>query len=362
MSLSTPGQRYNQLIESGKFKPDQHQQPSINSLDRFYQAFTQAKPKKSFFLFATSFPLIHGIYLWGGVGRGKTRLMDLLHDSLGDAMTRRQHYHEFMQEVHQWLQNNGGNKDPLQLLARRLSKNIRVLFLDEFVVTDIADAVILAQLLKGLFGNGISLVTTSNVLPEELYREGIQRASFLPAITLIEKHTEVVCLGGGYDYRKAIMQSSPVYKLSKNHSGDQLLEQEFGRLVESQAVEQQGELLVASRQIRFYKKSVDSIWFRFADLCMGPRHASDYLEIAQCYHTVFIDGVPVLDATQDDCARRFISMIDIFYDHKVKIVISAAAEPDKLYCGERLAFEFQRTASRLNEMQTAQYLSKEHQT
>lgn len=359
--MSTPGQRYKQLIESGSFKPDEHQQQSVNVLDRFYHAYLQAKPEKKLFFIARRFPLIQGVYLWGGVGRGKTRLMDLLHESIGNHMTKRQHYHEFMQEVHQWLQQNGGSKDPLQTLAGRLAKTIRVLFLDEFVVTDIADAVILAQLLKGLFENGISLVTTSNVLPEDLYREGIQRASFLPAISLLEKNTQVFHLGGGYDYRKAIMQSSPVFNLLEENSHRQLLEQEFNKLTENQPIESQGELLIASRHVPFYQKSADTIWFRFQDLCIGPRHASDYLEIAQCYHTLFIEGIPVLDGTQDDCARRFISMIDILYDHKVKIVVSAAAEPEKLYCGERLAFEFQRTASRLNEMQTDRYLSNAHQ-
>lgn len=358
--MNSPGHRYKELIQSGTFEPDEHQQQSINILDRFYQAYNQAKPQKKLFFFSSGFPLIHGVYLWGGVGRGKTRLMDLLHESLGDHMTKRQHYHEFMQEVHQWLQENGGNSDPLQELAGKLAKNIRVLFLDEFVVTDIADAVILAQLLKGLFDNGISLVTTSNVLPENLYREGIQRASFLPAISLLEKNTDVFHLGGGHDFRKAIMQSCPVFNLSDFNSDKELLEQEFNKLTENQSVETNGELLVASRPIPFYQKSADTIWFNFKELCVGPRHASDYLEIAQCYHTLFIEGIPILDATHDDCARRFISMIDIFYDHKVKIVVSAAAEPEKLYCGERLAFEFQRTASRLNEMQTDQYLSNEH--
>jgi cell division protein ZapE len=234
------------------------------------------------------------------------------------------------------------------------------LFLDEFHVVDIADAVIMAQLLKGLFSNGISLVTTSNVLPENLYNEGVQRASFLPAIQLLETHTNIIHLGGEHDYRRETIEQMPVYLLDPGGEEQQQFDAEFEKLCINHAISHDDSLTIASRSVRYKKKAADVIWFSFNELCLGPRHATDYLEIARSFHTVFLEGVPMLDGSRDDCARRFISMIDILYDHRVKLIMSAEARPQQLYSGERLAFEFQRTASRLQEMQSSEYLSLAH--
>jgi cell division protein ZapE len=236
-----------------------------------------------------------------------------------------------------------------------------VLFLDEFHVVDIADAMILAQLLKGLFASGIALVTTSNRLPENLYNEGIQRASFLPAIRLLETKTDIIHVGGGHDYRREILEQLPVYFLLSGRSADKQFMVEFTDLTRNQEIQIGGSLEIANRALNFKRRGLDVIWFSFEQLCIGPRHASDYIEIATTYQSVFLDDVPALDGSKDDYVRRFISMIDIFYDHHIKLLISAEVVPEKLYSGERLAFEFKRTISRLLEMQSSEYLSLAHQ-
>ena len=358
--MQGPHHAYQQLIEAGEIQPDSYQQAAVSALQDYYQRFTAVKPQRRFLFAKGQYPLVKGLYLWGGVGRGKTWLADLLYDALPTNEKRRQHFHAFMQDVHHWLKQYQGRSDPLPYIAGRLGKETRVLLLDEFHVVDIADAVIMAQLLKGLFANGISLVTTSNVMPEELYNEGIQRASFLPAIQLLEKHTEIIHLDGMRDYRRETIEQLPVYLLGPAGTGDRQFNSEFDRLCMNHDVSHDNSLTIASRSVRYKKKAADVIWFSFNELCLGPRHASDYLEIARSFHTLFLEGVPVFDGSRDDCARRFISMIDILYDHRVKLIINAEVEPQQLYSGERLAFEFQRTASRLQEMQSAEYLALAH--
>ncbi len=358
--MGTPADVYQVLLSAGEIQPDTHQQTAVSALQDFYQQINSIQPQRRFFFSTKQYPLLKGLYLWGGVGRGKTWLADLLYDTLPIVEKRRQHFHAFMQDIHQWLKQYQGRADPLPYIAGKLGKDTRVLFLDEFHVVDIADAVILAQLLKGLFENKISLVTTSNVLPEELYNEGIQRASFLPAIKLLQDYTRIVHIGGGHDYRRETLEQMPVYLLENNMAAKQQFREEFERLCINHEVAEDEALTIASRSVRYKKMAADVIWFSFGELCHGPRHASDYLEIARSFHTLFLEDVPVLDGSRDDCARRFISMIDIFYDHRVKLVMSAEAHPQHLYSGERLAFEFQRTASRLQEMQSSEYLALAH--
>jgi cell division protein ZapE len=358
--LNQPSKVYRQLTQAGEFQNDEYQLQALPHLDRFFNDYFKPAAKSSF-LFPSKKPLIKGLYLWGGVGRGKTWIMDLLYDCLQTDKKRRQHFHAFMQDVHCWLKEYSGKKDPLPFIASKLSRQLDVLFLDEFHVVDIADAMILAQLLKGMFLSGIALVTTSNRLPENLYNEGIQRASFLPAIKLLETETEVIHVGGGHDYRREILEQLPVYFLISGLSADEQFLNEFNELTRNQEIKTGGSLDIANRALYFKRKGLDVIWFSFGQLCNGPRHASDYLEIASSFQTVFLDDVPSLDGSKDDCVRRFISMIDIFYDHRIKLLISAAVRPEKLYSGERLAFEFTRTVSRLLEMQSSEYLSLAHE-
>lgn len=354
-----PGEAYRKLIKDGQILADDYQQQAVLALDDFYKAFNAAKATRRSIFSKPCYPLVTGLYLWGGVGRGKTWLADLLYDVLPSAVKHRQHFHAFMQDIQGMLKQHEGRPDPLQFIAKKLAADIRVLLLDEFSIVDIGDAMVIAQLLKGLFDNGISLLTTSNVLPEDLYNEGIQRTSFLPAIELLTNHTRVIHVGGSHDYRRQTIEQLPVYSVGGRQASLQF-DEEFKSLCPGQKIIENSDLTVNNRHVRFKKKSTDVIWFEFQQLCQGPRHASDYLQIARNYHTLFLEDIPVLDGSRDDCARRFISMIDIFYDHKVKLIVSAQAQPHSLYSGERLAFEFQRTASRLLEMQSSEYLGQSH--
>ncbi len=336
---------------------DAHQCEALAQLDRLRQHLGAGrKPVWQFWRKPEPIP---GLYLWGGVGRGKTWLMDLFYDSLGDLPRQRLHFHRFMQQVHARMGQLQGQANPLQRLARQLAQETQLICLDEFNVIDIADAVILAELLRGLFAQGISLVTTSNQPPERLYRGGIQRASFLPAIDLLQRHTRVVELAGALDYRLQVAERAGVYHWPLGESAEERLQQTFQQL-HGEPVEEAGQVSLLSRDVAFRYRSGGMVWFDFDALCGPPRSQYDYIELARNHHTVFISDIPRLDGSSDDRARRFILLVDEFYDRGVKLMASASAAPDALYCGERLAFEFQRTASRLQEMQTATYLSRPH--
>lgn len=300
-----------------------------------------------------------GVYLWGSVGRGKTLLMDLFFDCIPGEAKERLHFHRFMQRVHDELKRVGGQADPLQVVARNLATRIRILCLDEFNVIDIGDAMIIAGLLKALFEQGIVLVTTSNLPPDELYRSGIQRAGFLPAIDRLNRRTEVVELRGVADYRRRVLESERLYHTPHRPAVESLFAQEVDRLA-WESVEQGGELMVNGRRLPFHRRGNGVAWFDFEALCGPPRSQHDYIEVARSHHTVFISDVPQMGDEVQDKARRFILLMDEFYDRRVKVIMSAETPFDALYAGERLRFEFERTASRLQEMQTSEYLGKPH--
>ncbi|WP_078121526.1 cell division protein ZapE [Thiosocius teredinicola] len=304
-------------------------------------------------------PSIRGLYVWGGVGRGKTWLMDLFHDHLNDVPKARFHFHRFMQLVHRELTAIKGKPNPLKLVAERMARDWRLLCLDEFHVVDIGDAVILAGLLRSLFDHGVTLVTTSNVAPDNLYKDGIQRASFLPAIDLLNERTEVVELGGDRDYRKMILEQAQVYHTPLGPETDRHLADEFQRLANTEVVGP-GDLVINGRSMPYRQLAEDMVWFDFEALCGPPRSKDDYIELARCHQTVFISDIPIMGAARDDRTRRFIFLVDEFYDRRVKLVLSAEAPAPRLYIGERLAFEFQRTLSRLSEMQTPAFLGRPH--
>lgn len=301
---------------------------------------------------------VRGAYLWGGVGRGKTFLMDLFHASLG-VPARRTHFHRFMQEVHGRLRELRELPDPLRRAASDVASGCRVLCFDELYVTDVADAMILAGLFEAMIRAGVTLVITSNAAPRELYRDGLQRQRFVPAIELIERHTEVIHLDGGTDYRLRQLERAPLYISTRTYDADRLLAQRF-EAIAGEPGEEGGSLEIEGREIPVRRRHAGVIWFDFDALCAGPRSQADYIEIARSFHTVVISGVPRFDAARDDEARRFISLVDEFYDRGVKLVVSAEGPPASLYGGERLAFEFERTASRLTEMQTHAYLGRAH--
>jgi cell division protein ZapE len=300
-----------------------------------------------------------GLYLWGGVGRGKTLLMDAFHASLGLGSSEREHFYRFMRGIHADLKLIKGRTDPLDLAAAHIAGRARVLCLDEFFVSDIADAMILGGLLQGLFRRGVVLVATSNTAPRDLYKEGLQRQRFVPAIELIEAHVEVLELDAGVDYRLRQLERAPTYLDSRAADTSGKLEQRFAALAGG-AVAREVTLQIEGRPLCARAVGADIAWFDCRELCEGPRSQNDYIELARLYGTLFITDVPQFTPADEDAARRFIMLIDELYDRCVKIVVSAAAPPTQLYRGDRLQFEFERAASRLVEMQTLQYLAGGH--
>lgn len=303
-----------------------------------------------------------GLYLWGGVGRGKTMLMDLFYESLRAPWAERTHFYRFMRQVHAQLRAVKDRTSPLDSVAEQLAARLRVLCLDEFFVADIGDAMILAGLFEGLFQRGVTLVATSNTPPRELYQDGLQRQRFLPAIELIESHVEVVHLDGGIDYRLRQLEQAPTYLDSALPDTAVKLERRFEMLAGGAGGFASGPtiLSIEDRPIAARATGPGLVWFEFSAICEGPRSQNDYIEIARLYHTVFISNIPMFDRVNENSARRFIMLIDEFYDRNVNIVVSAAAAPAALYRGERLHAEFSRATSRLIEMQTQQYLAGQH--
>jgi cell division protein ZapE len=294
------------------------------------------------------------------VGRGKTWLMDLFYDSLPLRAKRRSHFHHLMRDVHALLGQLRGRPDPIVHVARTVASGARVLCLDELFVSDIADAMILGELFTQLLARGTTLVITANTPPNELYRGGLQRARFLPAIALLERELDVVAVDGAVDYRLRHLQHRALYFDSRAPATREqlrtLMQEMAGGRGDSRA-----DLTLQGRKLRAIARQGDAIWFDFATLCEGPRHANDYAELAQEFHTVLLSDVPVFASPQqDNAARRFIALVDELYDQGVKLIVSAAAAPQELYRGESLQFEFRRASSRLIEMQSEAYLARAH--
>ena len=300
-----------------------------------------------------------GLYLWGGVGRGKTWLMDLFFDALPIAQRRRRHFHRFMHDVHAQLARLKQQRSPLDEVAATLARDTRVLCLDELYVTDIADAMILAGLFHGLLRRGVTLVTTSNTPPGELYRDGLQRERFVPAIRLLERHLEVLRLGGAIDHRLRRLTQAGTWLAAGAPRTARRQQGQFAGL-SHHGGHPRGHNEINGRSIPVVQSGGGAVWFEFAALCSGPRSQEDYIEIARDYQSVILAGVPVMGPAREDEARRFIALVDEFYDHNVNLIVSAQAQPAGLYQGERLRAAFARTSSRLIEMQSADYLAREH--
>ncbi|PID43953.1 MAG: cell division protein ZapE [Gammaproteobacteria bacterium] len=363
----TPMERYHLDLKKDGFSYDSAQEHAVQKLDDLYHrliAAESAKPKGKLDSFKDRFRKRkpspeRGLYFWGGVGRGKTWLMDTFFDSLPFDRKMRVHFHRFMHRVHHELKGLEGVKDPLKTIARTFAAEARVICFDEFFVSDIGDAMILAGLLDELFANEVCLVCTSNIIPDGLYKDGLQRARFLPAIALVNEHTEVINVDGGVDYRLRTLEQAELYHFPLDSGANRSLEKSY----EGLAVESGGhdlDLEINSRIIKAVRRSDDVVWFEFAELCDGPRSQNDYIELAKEFHAVLISNIPVMGGDTDDQARRFINLIDEFYDRNVKLVVSAEASIDKLYRGGKLDFEFERTQSRLLEMQSQEYLEAPH--
>lgn len=361
----TPRQRYLQDLKRDGFQPDAAQELAVEKLQQVHDQLLAARrqPVRLFdrLLRNRRGEPVKGLYFWGGVGRGKTYLMDSFFESLPFQHKMRMHFHRFMRRVHRDLKRVKGSKNPLRLVADGIAQEARVLCFDEFFVSDIADAMILGTLLEELFARGVTLIATSNIEPDRLYENGLQRARFLPAIALVKRYCEVLNVDGGVDYRLRTLTQAGLYHCPLGPAAEEHLMAVFRNLAPSQdEVRRQVHLEVEGREIIARYVAEDVAWFDFAALCDGPRSQNDYIELAREFHAVLIGEMPVLGSERDDQARRFISLVDEFYDRNVKLALAAAAPLAQLYTGTRLAFEFERTRSRLLEMQSHEYLARPH--
>ncbi len=361
-----PKERYARALEDPDFVADAAQQKAVEALQQVYLQLT-AKPaspsawrRLRLILSRASEAIpVKGLYLWGGVGRGKTHLMDMFFRALPFRQKQRRHFHRFMYELHEQLNDKKDQQDPVGKIAKHIARRTRVICFDEFFVADIADAMLLGKLFKELFSHGVTLVATSNVPPAQLYKGGLQRERFLPAITAIETHCQVMQLEGSEDYRLRILDEAEIYHSPLDQLAEANLTGYFEK-ISCNGDKADRNLIVCGRPIAARRLANGVAWFDFASLCDGPRSQNDYIELARGFHTILVSDIPAMGADDSDRARRFIALVDELYDHKVKLIVSAAVPMEQLYQGERLAFEFKRTSSRLSEMQTHAYLAQPH--
>lgn len=360
-----PQQRYQRDLERPDFAADSAQAHAVALLQDLFERLVGDQQREGRWssrlktLFGATKTPQRGLYFWGGVGRGKTYLVDTFFDSLPFERKLRVHFHRFMQRVHQELTDLAGEKNPLETVADRLAAEAVVVCFDEFFVSDIADAMLLGGLMEALFARGVTLVATSNIEPRLLYKDGLQRGRFLPAIALIEQHTEIVNVDSGIDYRLRTLEQAELFHYPLDAAAEQALSAAFDALANGMAG-QAGNIEINHRPVSLRRHVEGIAWVRFDELCRKPRSASDFIELARVFQTVLIENVPVMAGDADDAARRFINLVDEFYDRSVKLIITAEAPPEALYTGSRLSFEYQRTLSRLQEMQSTEYLAREH--
>jgi cell division protein ZapE len=362
--VSGPLALYRQRVERGDIFADAAQTRAVEALERLYRDLLGAAPLRGWRgqiakLAGKPPSAVRGLYLWGSVGRGKTFLMDLFFDALPFADKRRQHFHRFMATVHERLKYRRNVQNPLELVADEIANQTRIICFDEFAVTDIADAMLLGTLFAGLFARGVTLAATSNIAPDQLYADGLQRQRFLPTIALLKQRTEVVHVDGGTDYRLRALERADVFQTPADAAAERRLA-DFFRAIAPDEGDDGGVLELFGRPIPYRRAADGVIWFEFDSICDGPRSQDDYIEISRLYQTVLVSNVPRFDATLENQARRFIALVDEFYDRRVKLILSAAAPATELYGGQRLKHDFLRTQSRLQEMQSHDYLAEAH--
>ncbi|WP_076415848.1 cell division protein ZapE [Shewanella sp. UCD-KL12] len=366
MSQLTPWQHYQQDLTRDEFSHDPAQEQAVKSLQRVFDEIQliNSNPstiKKLFSLLGAKQQSVQGLYLWGGVGRGKTYLMDTFYDALPGDKKLRAHFHRFMHQVHLDLDKLKGQRDPLEIIAKQMAEKYQVICFDEFFVSDITDAMLLGTLFQSLFKEGVALVATSNIIPDELYRNGLQRARFLPAIALINKHCQILNVDSGIDYRLRTLEQAEIYHFPLDAQADTNLLSYFDKLAPESEVST-GAIDIDGRDIDIRKQAQGVLLVDFLALCDGPRSQRDYMELACLYHTVLLSGVKQMGDSQtgDDIARRFLAMVDEFYERNVKLIISAEVSLEDIYTQGLLSFEFRRCRSRLTEMQSHDYLALEH--
>lgn len=360
-SIISPKEWYQQVLLEQGFVRDATQASAIERLDVLWHALVDFKSKRNRFLGRTlrSPEVPRGLYFWGGVGRGKSFLMDTFFTCVPYVRKRRVHFHRFMADVHKELSRLHSEPDPLNIVAANIAKTTRLLCFDEFHVSDIADAMILSRLLEALFARGVIMVMTSNYPPDKLYPNGLQRVRFLPAIEMLNAHLEVINIDGGQDYRLRQLVNEPLFIVPADSHSDERLSAMFDRLsIGCDALPTQ--LTVLNRTMYARRRANGIIWFDFKAICGGPRAQTDYLELARDYHTIFVSSIPKLLAKDASEARRFTWLVDVFYDHRIKLIISAAVALEQLYTDGLQASEFFRTVSRLTEMQSTTYLELSH--
>lgn len=373
MQTKSPSQLYQQALENGEYRPDDIQREAVTRLEGIYQALTSAGPdaaEPAKGLFGKLNKLIgkgkaegqapvRGLYMWGGVGRGKTWLMDMFFQSIPGERKQRLHFHRFMLRVHQELTGLQGQSDPLQIVADRFKSETDLLCFDEFFVSDITDAMLLGTLMEALFARGITLVATSNIPPDELYRNGLQRARFLPAIVMIKQHCDVMNVDAGIDYRLRTLTSAHLWKAPLGAETTQEMERMFTALAGEQRAEKPV-LEINHRQLPTLGVANGVVAMDFLTLCGEGRSQHDYIELSRRFHSVLLFNVPVMIYKTEDQARRFLALVDEFYERHVKLVVSAEASLFEIYQGAKLKFEYQRCVSRLQEMQSEEYLKLSH--
>ncbi len=350
-------QVYEEALRDRGYSADPAQLHALDSLERCENEWVAYKAQRSNPLtkLVRRPPIPRGVYMYGGVGRGKSFLMDCFFNAVPLTRKTRLHFHEFMREVHRELAELHGTVDPLQELGKRMSRRHRLICFDEFHVADVTDAMILYRLLESLFANRVSIVTTSNFRPDDLYPNGLHRDRILPAIELLKDKLEVINVDSGTDYRQLTLEQLGFYHTPLGAAADAAMTEAFERLAEAR--DEDAMLRIEHRELRARRRAGGVVWFDFKELCGGPRSQNDYLELATQFHTVFLSGVPQMAPRMASEARRFTWLVDVLYDRRVKLILSAAVEPELLYTEGALAHEFPRTVSRLREMQSAEFLA-----
>ncbi len=348
-----PSEIYLEKVAQGLLIEDEQQFDLLKRLDVLYTKLT-SNSNRWFFK-----ERIKGLYIRGEVGRGKTQLMDIFFSCLPKNKSKRIHFHRFMQELHKDLESLSGVKDPVAKTARSLSKKYEILCFDEFFVEDIGDAMLLSRFLNKLFDLSVTLVTTSNFSPDDLYKDGLHRSRFIPAINSIKRNCDIYELKSSQDYRLRTLAQENVHLLTSDRKNEEILNRLFESL-SSGEYKSGSTLKILGRKIRTKQQADGIVWFNFIDICEGSRSKDDYIEISKEFHTLIISDIPVLNRNKEDAARRFISLVDECYERNVKLIISSEIDLSHLYTGDKLTGIYKRTASRLEEMRSKEFLSRPH--
>jgi cell division protein ZapE len=356
----SPAQRYAEALASGKFMPDEAQAQAVHELDRVWQELNERyKSSKKIFSRFRRQTSPQGVYMWGGVGRGKTWLMDQFYDSVPFRRKTRMHFHHFMQHVHRELNKLSGQQNPLDTVADQIYQDAVVICFDEFFVSNVTDAMILSDLFQKLFKRGITLVATSNIAPDGLYKNGIHRDRFIPTIEMVKQNCVILNVDAGVDYRLRVLKQAQLFKYPLNEAHQLWMQERFDALTRTQTVSH-APITINHREVATVAHTEDVLWCEFADLCLKPRSPADFIEIANIYNTVLVSNIPHLNDYLADGTRRFIYLVDEFYDRGVKLLLTSEDNIIEIYSGEKLAFEIERTRSRLLEMQSDDYLNSAH--